>query len=335
MKVEVNCPVCGANLSVEVQKNQIPNKAEDRIKALEAAGVDVSGLFAIRGSSGAELIVRMVNGIPHPVADDDPVFAAILKAGTIPDRRLFRRWVMAQMFRMMEPTHYCSGYTDAMHRKGYEYTWDMVVEEFRVQAKLAQRDKENYAKRNCWFNKEVALEMSKDYLSKLTLWFDNLKEKHCHGVPYKTVKGLNVFVEDFDKKYIRPLAHLRLKIDKAKTAQELYKAVADFNRARVKLPWDIKQSDAWCDAYKGSGAYFTLENLILFHGVTLRKPNGRFLSKLESLNLLYAMAREYSSTGRDGWRMLACLRKAIADNKIDIAAKRAEWAAQKRAKLGR
>lgn len=334
MKTNVNCPNCGAELSVEIKEAKT-NKATERIAALKAAGVDVSGLFAIRGAAGAEILVRLVNGIPQTVNDDDPIFAKIVASGTVPDRRLFRRWVMAQMFRMLQPSHYTNGYVDAMHCKGYEYTWDMAVEEFRVQAKLAQNDIENFTKRNLWFNKDVAIEMAKDYIVKLQEWFDGMKTKHCKGVPYKTVHGENVFVEDFRKKFVHPLHSLKWKIDSAKTPDELYKAFSNFNRARVQLPWVTAQSKAWEEAYKGSGAFFTLENLILFHGALLKDERGRFLSKPLSLALLTSRAKKYASTGVDGWRMLACLRKVIADNGVDIAAKRAEWAAKKRAAISK
>lgn len=333
MKTNVTCPNCGTELSVEIKKVNTTNKASERIEALRAAGVDVSNLFAIKGASGSEVLIRMVADVPQTVSDDDPIFAKIIKAGTIPDRRLFRRWVMAQMFRMLQPTPYSDGYVDAMHRKGYEYTWEMLVEELRVQAKLSRNDIENFNKRNVWFNKAVAVEMSKDYMVKLQAWFDGMKEKHCKGVPYKTVEGKDVFVADFRKKYVFPLYHLRYKIESARGAIDLHEAVALFNNARVKLPWGTDQCKAWEDAYKGAGAYFTLENLILFHGALLKDNRGRFMSKDASLYAVKAMAATYSATGKDGWRMLACLRKVIADNGIDIAAKRAEWAAKKRAKL--
>lgn len=322
------------DVNITIKRNS-NNKASDRIAALKAAGVNTDNLFAIKGSSGAEVIIRMVNGVPQPVADDDPVFAKIMAAGTVPDRRLYRRWVMAQMFRMLQPTRYSSGYVEAMHQKGYEYTWEMLVEEFRVQAKLAERDIENYNKRNMWFKKSVAVAMAVDYIAKLNEWFKGLKEKHCKGVPYKTVNGVNVFVADFQRKYVYPLLSCKARLDAARSPKELYKYVAEFNKARVKLPWGTAQCKAWEDAYKGSGAFFTLENLILFHGALLKDSRGRFLTKANSLATMKAMALNYSASGSDGWRMLACLRKVIADNGIDIAAKRAEWAAQKRAKLSK
>lgn len=354
MKTNTTCPVCGTELIIEVKNAHKKNvsatassacpscsgsatlKAGSRLQALKDAGFDTTGLFAIQGAAGGEIIVRMVNGVPQAIPENDPIFATILEAGTIPDRRLFRRWVMAQMFRMLSGDKwYGGGYTEAMHRKGYEYTWEMLEEEFRVQAKLAKNDPENFLKRNRWFNKAVVVNMINDYFKELDRWFNGLKEKHCKGVPYKTVHGVDVFVSDFHKKFVYPLSRWKHRVDCAKNPQELYEAVANFNRYRVKLPWDTKQSSAWVEAFKGSGAYYTLQNLILFHGAVLTGKYNRKLTKAASLEYLEELAGEYCASGFDGWRMLACLKKTIADNGIDIAAKRAEWAAKKAAKFSK
>ena len=350
MKTNVTCPTCGTELTIEVKNahkknvsatataanpNTATGKAASRIQALATAGYDVTGLFAVQGAAG-EILVRMVNGVPTAIDENDPIFASIMAEGTVPDRRLFRRWVMAQMFRMLSSKHWYGGdYTKAMHCKGYEYTWEMTVEEFRVQAKLAANDPENFLKRNRWFNKEVAVKMVEDYFKVLKQYFDGLKEKHCKGVPYKTIGGTNVFVADFYKKFISPLNHYKWAIERAKNPQELYKAVANFNYERTKLPWDTKQSAAWVEAYKGSGAYYTLQNLILFHGAVLTGKYNKKLNKAGSLAYLEELAGEYSASGSDGWRMLACMKKAIDDNGIDIDKKRAEWAAKKRANLNK
>lgn len=352
MKTNVICPNCGTELTIEVKNAHKKNvsaiataacpscsgtstgKAASRIAALAAAGYDTTGLFAVQGAAG-EIIVRMVNGVPQAIPEDDPIFASIMAEGTVPDRRLFRRWVMAQMFRMLRVDQWNNGYTNAMHDKGYEYTWEMLEEEFRVQAKLAKNDPENFLKRNRWFNKAVVVKMANDYIKELNRWFETLKEKHCKGVPYKTVAGVNVFVSDFSKKFVHPLSSIIWKIERTKNPQELYNAVYNFNRARVKLPLRTKQSSAWVEAFKGSGAYYTLQNLILFHGAVLIGKYNKKLNKATSMAYLEDLAGEYSASGCDGWRMLVCLKKAIGDNGIDIDAKRAEWAAKKSAKLSK
>lgn len=57
-------------------------KAEAKIEALRAAGVNVENLFSMKGANGQETIARLVNGNLEIVKDDDPIFAAILNGGT-------------------------------------------------------------------------------------------------------------------------------------------------------------------------------------------------------------------------------------------------------------
>ena len=70
-------------------------KASEKLAALKAAGINVSNLFSMAGVTGEETIARVEGGKLTIVPDDDPIFSAIMGNGTIPNNRLFRRWVMA------------------------------------------------------------------------------------------------------------------------------------------------------------------------------------------------------------------------------------------------
>lgn len=288
-------------------------KAQERIDALNKAGVDTTNLFAL----GEGMVVRMVNGVPTQVFDDDPVWKKIMEAGTVPDRRLFRRWVLAQTFYMLR-----NDYTKSMKQKGYEYTWRMTEEELRVQAKLFGHDNENFSLRNRFFNRDVASAMAEDYKTDLKKHIEGLKTRHCKGVPYKRIYGNDVFVSDLDKKVYQPVYDAIRRIDLADTPKKLYEAVRHFNKARVPMHNDMKQSSAWVDAYKGAGAYFSMQNLIRFHGMFLVDDYHRHELRYgeEGIKLLDKMC-EY----RSGWELLGVLKEAIKYNHIDIDKKMAEW----------
>ena len=78
-------------------------------------------------------------------------------------------------------------------------------------------DVDNFRDRNRWFNKRVVLDMAKDYIEKLKKRFEKLKLRKCKGVPYKRINGQNIFVDDFDKKVIKPLLFAVHKIHMPKT----------------------------------------------------------------------------------------------------------------------
>ena len=65
------------------------------------------------------------------------------------------------------------------------------------------------------------------------------------------------------------------------------------------------------------------QNLIRFHGCTAVNDRGRRLDKYQSLTFLSAKAEEYKNG--EGWRLLAVLKKMLADNNINIKKKMAAW----------
>lgn len=107
------------------------------------------------------------------------------------------------------------------------------------------------------------------------------------------------------------------------SAETLYKLVHKFNKIRKHLAARTKQSMEFINAYKGSGAYFTMRNLIMFHGARFRK-SGRFMSREMSLVELESKASE-CSTDNEEWRMLGILKQLIKDSGISIQGKIEEW----------
>ena len=136
-------------------------------------------------------------------------------------------------------------------------------------------------------NKLTKLELQKvyydgrtsDYVNELKKHVGNLETRKCKGVPYKRIHGRNIFVEDLQSKLYYPLSIAITHIRHALDATQLYNAVRQFNDRRIRLPWGTPQSKAWMDAYKGAGAFFTMQNLIRFHGCTAVNDRGRRLDK--------------------------------------------------------
>lgn len=296
-------------------------KAKEKIEALRAAGVNVENLFSMKGANGQETIARLVNGNLEIVNDDDPIFAAILNGGTVPNSQLFRRWVMAQVFHMLAT----GNFTGALQKKGYSYQWKMLLDEMKTQTKMwLCNDLENFAQRNFYFNQERAVSIAKDYIDALKDHIRTLPRKLCKRVPYIRLKGKNIFVEDIPTKVIQPLERNLFRIKNAKDPVVLYKWLVNFYKL-VKKTWiayNIPMSAVFKDSYKGAGAYFTMRNLILFHGAKFRAENGRFLSQQQSLSVLESKAEEYKT---EGWRLFGVMKKLIEDNGIKIEKKIAEW----------
>ena len=336
--------ITGENLNivtknVEATAATKKTKAQMRLEALKAAGVDVSKYFPL----GDDQLVKIENGAAVPVDMDDATIDAvgkqIVEGGYVSNWKLFRRWVMSQMFHMLRQMETDKlTFNEVLQRKGYEYQWRMLENELYAQVKMSEHgDFDNAGARNRWFNGDVASDMATDYISKLRKYVDdnliyNVKKdedgndkktyKHtCKGTPYVRLQNKDIFVSDLEKKVFNPLREIANEMAAVPTYKQLYDAVHKFNKARKHLEWNTKQADAFINAYKGSGAYYTMRNLIMFHGARFLK-GGRKMSEAASLKELESKAKSYDA---QGWRMLGVLKQLIKESNIDIQGKINEW----------
>jgi hypothetical protein len=334
--------ITGENLNivtsnVEATAATKKTKAQMRLEALKAAGVDVSKYFPL----GNDQLIKIENGAAVPVDMDDATIDAvgkkIVEGGYVNNWKLFRRWVMSQMFHMLRDMEKDGkSFNEVLQHKGYEYQWRMLENELYAQVKMSEHgDFDNVGSRSRWFSGDVASNMATDYISKLRKYVDdNLiwkKDKDgkktksfkhtCKGNPYVRLQNKDIFVSDLEKKVYTPLREIANEMAAVPTYKQLYDAVHKFNKKRKHLAWETKQSDAFINAYKGSGSYYTMRNLIMFHGARFWK-NGRKMSEANSLKELESKAKLYDE---QGWRMLGVLKQLIIENDIDIQGKINEW----------
>lgn len=358
-ETKVTCPKCGAEFEIaekthitigvsigkdsglgvihpklanENSTNKLPSKAEDRISALKAKGIDVSGFFSMKGADGGEYVGKMENGKMEILSDDDPIYNYILDKGDVYNPKLARRWVMAQMFHMLaiendKISRYRHSLTEQIRLKGYDYSWTQLEDELYAQYLMFKNgDSENFNDRNRWFNRNVVYWMMNNYLSQLSRHVSTLKVLKCKGIPYKRVCGENIFVSDIEKKLYEPIKYLISKVHSSQNPLQLCNLVVRFNDIRKSRGWKPSQSSFWIDAYKGAGAFFTMQNMIRYHNCRFYDCCGGVKSKDASYKILKEKAVEYKF---EGWRMIGLLRQFLKDNNIDINAKMAEWRKRK------
>ena len=313
----------------------------ERMEMLSNAGVDTSKYFnlelpnGLRPGAKIQLVISE-NGEPMIVADNydnntvlngDYIAKQIIADGYVRNTKLHRRFVMAQMFQMLNYVSY-DGREEGFHaclrnRYGYHYTLTMMVEEIRVLSKLEKRDKESFDERSHFFTKRVVIHVLYDYVEKLKAYVDTLPTKNCKGVPYKRVNGKNIFVEDLPKKLFRPMTDEIRKITLASDYSSMYNRLTWFMKDIVKLPFSTTKSKVWIDAFKGEGAYYTLKNLVMFHDcVICTGKYGRFdynqSTKLRGTDAMNYLNRKLDEYQYEGWRMFALMKKVIEDNDFDF-----------------
>lgn len=297
------------------------NKKE-RMAKLNNMGVNTSKYFTIPLENGGSVTV-IIDEYGNPIKVEDPIAKEIIADGYVRNTKLHRRFVMAQMFHALNYKSYDGrkeGYNEYIKRFGIKYEFEMMLEEIRVLSKLEVRDRDTFIERSHFFTKDVIAKTMEDYIEELKSYISTLPIKNCKGVPYKRVKGRDIFVVDLDKKIYAPLRQRVSGLKYASNYNEIYRVVKYFMNEMISLPYNTPKSKAWFDAYKGEGAFYTLKNLIMFHGCGI-KVDGRMVYGAAAMSVLNKRLNEYKG---EGWRMFALMKKVIEDNNFDFKKRMSE-----------
>ena len=298
------------------------NKNE-RMNKLNAMGINTNKYFTLDAGDGTTIHV-IIDKNGNPVKVDDVIANSIIEDGYVRNTKLHRRFVMAQMFHMLNYKSYDGrreGYNEALKMRGIKYSFDMMLEEIRVLGKLETRDKETFIERSHFFTKEVIINTMNDYIEELKKYIETIPNKNCKGVPYKRIKGRDIFVVDIDKKIYAPLRHDINMVRYASNYNEIYRTVRYFMGNMIGVPYNTPKSKAWIDAYKGEGAFYTLKNLVMFHGCGIKVDKFDVRYGMSAVAFLNKKLNEYKG---EGWRMFALMKKVIKDNNFDFKARMAE-----------
>ena len=299
------------------------NKKE-RMAKLNDAGVEVGKYFTFEIPEGLEPgtkihLVVDESGVTKvaPTMENDAILDQIIEDGYVRNTKLHRRFVMAQMFHMLNYVSYDGydrGYNDCLRRMyGYDYTIKMMLEEVRVLGQLEERDRETFKEREHFFDRGTIAAVLEDYIKELKKYVETLPIHKCKGVPYKRVKGVNIFVEDFDKKLYMPIKHYITQVMCVKDYKTVYNVLCNFKRNMVKLPYNTPKSKAWIDAFKGAGSYYTLKNLVMFHNCNIISVEG---INYGVNSMVYLKSRLDAYKG-EYYKMFALMKQVIADNNIN------------------
>lgn len=317
----ITCPNCGTEIKF--------NSNSAKLQKLKDAGIDISKFSFVTSPDNGECMVKWENGTP--VIVNDEVFRKILDEGTIENGDIYRRHILAQIVR-----GFVSGnFTEWLHRKGYDYMWNMLEQELLRQASLYYHgNTERFKECNRWYNKENIIYYLEDYIKKLEKQIEN-KPTHTMKVStedgkivkaeYKVIRSRKVFTINIKKEVLSDYYERVRRVGRASDPVELYRAVSWFNKNKIHLH-NVDVPSGFVSDYKGYGAYFGMENLILFHGCRIHDENGNILGRRESFDYVKEKADEYKC---EGWRLFGLLNKLINDNNFDFAAKAKEWRTMK------
>lgn len=307
--------------------NNRKNNKENRVAALKAAGMNTGKYFSISLPEGLQPGAKInitidENGTPVLTSDEEVLYDQVCTDGYVKNSKLHRRWVMAQMFRMLNYESYDGkrfGYDAYLNDNyGYMYQFDMILEEIRVLGKLQERDTGEFNKRKRFFNDQVVVDLIKDYKTKLKKYIEKLPIRKCKGTPYKQICGKNIFVEDIYQKVLIPFDNVAYNVVYNMTPDTNYmklylvlKRLVKFVK-QYKLPFETPKCKEWKNAYKGAGSYYTLMNMVKFHNC---RANGMY--GLDGVYLIEMLTDQYGEAG-EYYKLFAFLKKTIEDNHFDF-----------------
>lgn len=307
---------------------------EGRMETLRNAGLTTDNFFRldmqVPKNTKVEITVNgehmLFAGSNDTVSISDPIVQSIIKNGYVRNTKIHRRWITAQTFRMLNyvsPSGYRRGWDACLFDTySYMYTFDMMLEEVRILSILEKEDREAFEERVHFFNKYVVVDTVEHYEKKLKKYISNqIKEKprKCKNMPYVKLHNYgDVFVHELDEEVYSYIHADIYALKHTYDYSALYNALAHFVKHTLnKLPFDTPKAAAWKDAFKGSGSYYTLKNLVMWHDIQLEDyKTGELYDRDRSLEYLNRLLDDYQG---ECWRFNALLRKTIEDNNFDLA----------------
>ena len=293
-KAEVRCPNCGTSFVVGNGGNAVTElsggihylvpetirnengKINDRMKAFKDAGIDITKLQSLMQTDAN---IKEIFSDPN-----DKVLEEIGKGGFIRNPELFRRWICAQTFRLLEDKY---GWTHAV-RKFYntQYVFRQTKRELWLQIKLQHKGIKN-DKRFTFFTLEDFKAIFIDLVD------CNSYYSHCEEAK-----------EEIKKDILR--ADSLEKLNAVLSMRNWW-----FNKKKNFLPRN------WINCFKGAGAYYTLQNIIRTHGMVLPGCNNMndSLAKVEDT---YKAIIEYEPRFRRWDILMSVLTVAVKETKFEL-----------------
>lgn len=208
--------------------------------------------------------------------EDDEVTEQIKDSGVVNNSHLYRRWVMAQFFRIIntEKDIYHLNFDEAIRKRySFRYQFNMMINECHALAKLEREDKETFEERKRFFNKDVFAKICNEYADMLQRKIDRYPERNCRDgenvLHWKNVFGKKIWVKNIEKEVIAPYRRKASQIKFSKDYRECEKYLREFTSMIHTHGFGNEKMPTWIECFKGAGAYYTLQNMVLYHGCKL------------------------------------------------------------------
>lgn len=204
----------------------------------------------------------------------DNVETMIMQDGYLSENRLRKRWLIAQM---MHEAHYekVSWWAEFVECKPYRYQWETLLRELKRIRKMKKSLLTISATENVptdmvkmleddiriseqFFNRKLAEKMLTQYLTKDLP--ENAWRYQCTTVYRKKEndRSINTVIMDIHA-FVRRMLN-------EQNDNVFIDMLKDFVKNMIVVPSTIEKSGDWALAFEQNGAYFTMRDLIKYHG---------------------------------------------------------------------
>ena len=327
------------NVTINTTANANNTKEDTTMRKANKPSTDRENTLKMLVETGANVEIKdsivYINGI-----NLEELKQSILNQGTINYPGKYRRWVMAQMFRAL---NHEKGYNGYLKDKNIKYVLKTTEDELRTLVKMQKRDPDEFEIRKGFFNPLVVTAIMRDIQAETVAYLEKKISRGYYGNygwVYPAVrKGDNVtygrcsrdiHIREFIRNELVPNMNMAMyNFATARTKDDykkMYTAFKSFRDCTIDLPKDTKKPVAWVEAFKASGAYYTLENMILNHGCVLRQGGQGSKRNLELARQQYCGREDYFTDfahccGFGGYKFLGLMKEVIEENRFDFYAK--------------
>lgn len=298
---------------------------EIRAEKLEKAGLS-GNFFSLVIPKG----IKAGDVIQISIAEDsgDEVEKKVSEDNFVKNPVLFRRWITAQMFYMLNYHSWDGtgkGYNYYLnHCLDYNYQFKVMLDECKTLAKLEEKgwqNSEEYKIRSSFFTFDVILSTCRHYRNATG-------EKFIACKKYNKSKHREYYLinrrEESKEEVMYILKEMTNEIEViscCETYRELYNQLNYFINLyvkRYKVKRDTIKCKKWKEAYKGAGAYYTLANLVCSHGCAVPVLDSRMnvvkeYDGAEAMNYVNTKFEGSKASG-EWWRLFGFMKKVIEYN---------------------
>ena len=238
----ITCPNCGAEIDmtpvlvkdssgkavINDKPGVPPRDAKGRFVGVDLAkdgGVKVKCMM-----HGISLAGEEYDGEHNDDNANEPLSERVRKQGPVKNHRLFRRWIMSQMFRLLlRMKKWNDGFAKIIRARGVRYMWKVIKQELHdMRAIQRHGDHEEFERRNRWWSTEAVAQIACMFAYDLGEQIrKNLKVRKCKGREYVTIPGYGmVFCDEYVKKVLEPF-HARIEAFRRCNCQKTVDALCD------------------------------------------------------------------------------------------------------------